>query len=414
MPEIINIERDAYGKRSEIGHLIWDVESRRAVFTHSQTFVQAHGIHPLMPLGFYPRHHSRPQRASGSAVASFRGLHGVFNDSLPDGWGKLLTDRLLRSEGIIPDSLTPIQRLMFVGQDGPGALIYRPDRSQKAYQDVVSSFDVLARESVEILSGQPSSRIRKLVTMNGSSSGARPKVSVALSPCGKVLSGDEGTQSGCLWLVKFTGHQVDNRYTGVLEDIYARLQRNCGIRVTSTRIFESHESAGWFATERFDRVKEGRVPVVTMSGLLEASHQLPSVSYNNMMQAVRQATGSPEEESEFFRRIVFNVLAHNQDDHVKNHAIMQARDGRWTLTPAYDVTFSTAMGGEHMADISGNGKPGFTDLITLANQFNIPDADKVIERTRDTLTQFPLLARVAGVPKEDIKLMVQNMPGLTG
>ncbi|WP_231100474.1 type II toxin-antitoxin system HipA family toxin [Gluconobacter potus] len=246
----------------------------------------------------------------------------------------------------------------------------------------------------------------RLVTMNGSSSGARPKVNIRLDDQGHL------SEDGGVWLVKFSSMNADNRFTGALENIYAHLQREAGIRVADTRLLESDTSAGWFATRRFDREGEQRLHVITMSGLLEATHRLPSVSYEDMMEAVIRSTNSSAEAAEFFRRAVFNVLAHNHDDHVKNHALMQDREGNWSLTPSYDVTFSTSFGNEHMADLNNKGRPGVKDLIEFGNRYDIQRPELVVERTRDVLSTFPAMARETGVPGEDLSLMVRNIPGL--
>lgn len=406
--KILSVEWNAFGQKTVIGKLCWDRCKRRAVFTYCPADEDMCSVPRLVPDGFQPRYAPRPQLASGHAFEYFHGLHGVFNDSLPDGWGQLLVDRLLRREGTLPDSLTPVERLMYVGENGPGALTYRPTSLlvEDSRKPVLDELDRLAAESVDILNGQPSKMLDRLVTMNGSSSGARPKVNIRLDDQGR-LSADGG-----LWLVKFSSMNADNRFTGALENIYAHLQREAGIRVADTRLLESDTSAGWFATRRFDREGEQRLHVITMSGLLEATHRLPSVSYEDMMEAVIRSTNSSAEAAEFFRRAVFNVLAHNHDDHVKNHALMQDREGNWSLTPSYDVTFSTSFGNEHMADLNNKGRPGVKDLIEFGNRYDIQRPELVVERTRDILSAFPAMARETGVPGEDLSLMVRNIPGL--
>lgn len=410
MDDVFSVRVTGSTGTKPVGHLTWLKDKRRAVFAYSDENSPG-----LVPDGFSPPYGTLvPNLASDRAAEYFQGLHGVFNDSLPDGWGRLLLDRLLAREDILAGSLTPVQRLAFVGADGPGALSYHPadHRLIKVREEFRRDLDRLATECLEILSGHTTNALATLVSLAGSSSGARPKINTALDAAGRPV------EAGHPWMVKFAARDVDSLSAGALEHIYAEMSRSAGIRMAETRILPSTTSIGWFASKRFDRAGNPdtfmhHIHMVSMSGLLELTHRMPTASYEDLMVAVLKATGNDTaERDEMFRRAVFNVLAHNKDDHVKNHALMRGEDGAWRLTPAYDVTFSTSMGNEHMCDLNRKGKPGIEDLMAYGRRFGVENPHRVIERTRDVLSTFPRLARGYGVPHDQISLVTANMPGL--
>ena len=298
---------------------------------------------PLRPGLFRPR------------WSPFDGMFGVFSDSLPDGWGRLLVDRALKARGIAPERVDELGRLAIVGSSGMGALRYEPAFNEPSVA-AIEDFDAFAAACREVLADREVDDLDAVLALAGSSGGARPKALVRYE--------------GESWIVKFPTRR-DGPKAGRLEFEYAECARACGIRMPETRLFPSAETPGYFGARRFDREGDARVHMVSASGLLEASHRLPSLDYRALMQLTLLLTDNMAEVGQMFRIMCFNVFAHNQDDHAKNFSFL-CRGGKWELTPAYDLTYSTAFGGEHSTSVNGKGNPGEGELLDVAREFGIP------------------------------------------
>ncbi|MEE8716079.1 MAG: type II toxin-antitoxin system HipA family toxin [Coriobacteriales bacterium] len=314
--------------------------------------------------GFSISPYSLPLRAGVfmPEVEPFGRLFGVFQDSLPDGWGALLLDRMIREHGGDPARVSPMTRLAIVGSGGRGALRYEPEIAQNAPEQAMPDLDRLADECRRILDDTPASGdLDELYKLGGSSAGARPKAYVRVD--------------GAPWLVKFPS-SVDPPDVGTMEYAYSLAAGNCGIRMAPTRLFESRTCAGYFGSARFDRDANGAgIHMVTASGMLEVSHRLSLIDYGHLFQVTRDITGDdPEQAWELYRVMCFNVFAHNQDDHSNNFAWLCA-DGRWELSPAYDLTYSTSFGGEHSTTVGGHGNPGIDDVVDLAGDVGLPRSE---------------------------------------
>lgn len=281
----------------------------------------------------------------------FEGVFGVFADSLPDGWGRLLVDRMLLSMKLKPTTVSTIQRLAIVGSTGMGALEYYPELMQTDCPNSLD-FDKLSHECEKILSEQNSDALDTLFQMGGSSGGARPKVLVCIN--------DEP------WLVKFPS-SYDKKSIGEEEYHYMLCAGQCGIEVPEIQLFPSKNCSGYFGSKRFDRKGDKKVHMVTVSGLLETSHRIPNLDYHDLMKLTFILTKDSKQMEEMYRRMCFNVFSHNRDDHSKNFSYLYDEDEqRWKLTPAYDLTYSESIGGEHATCVNGNGvNPGMDDLIEV-------------------------------------------------
>lgn len=286
----------------------------------------------------------------------FEGLFGVFADSLPDGWGRLLVDRMLKEQGIEPQSLNVLTRLAIVGNSGMGALEYRP--SQELKNSVRSAdLDELAAACRAVLSNQDSKDLDLLFKLGGSSGGARPKVNLE-------IDGQE-------WIVKFpAGFDPEN--IGQMEFDYMDCAQECGLIVPEHRLLDSRQNRGYFAVSRFDRTEQKKVHMISAAGLLETSHRLPNLDYEHLFKLVSLLCRDQKELWKLYRLMCFNVFAHNRDDHSKNFSFLY-QNGRWHLSPAYDLTLSNSMYGEHATTVSGNGKnPGLKELLEIAEKFGLP------------------------------------------
>lgn len=292
----------------------------------------------------------------------FDGLFGVFSDSLPDGWGRLLVDRILLKEGISPVQVDMLNRLAIVGDSGMGALIYHPIHTFKAEASQLE-YDHLARECQQILNEEFSEDLDKLFTLGGSSGGARPKILTKIN--------DES------WIVKFPFSQ-DRQDAGLMEYRYSLCAKKCGVEMTDTKLFPSSICQGYFGTKRFDRTISGegkikRTHMITASGLLETSHRMPSLDYKALMELTLELTKDYSQVEKMYRLMCFNVFAHNRDDHSKNFTFLYNElTFKWELAPAYDLTYSNSIGGQHATCVNGNGKdPSLTDILSIADKIGI-------------------------------------------
>ncbi|MFI3298051.1 MAG: type II toxin-antitoxin system HipA family toxin [bacterium] len=295
---------------------------------------------------------------SGLQIAKrdpFAGGFGVFDDSLPDGWGNLILDRYLTERGINPHKLTLLDRLALIGSTGRGALEYRPDRSV-ATDDNFADFDKIARDA-EIILGDKSGDVSvdDLYRYGGSSGGARPKIFTTID--------------NRHWLVKFRA-SLDPKNIGEIEYNYSQLARECGIKMSETRLFDGK----YFGTERFDRGENGKIHTVSAAGLLNANYRIPSLDYSLLLKLTLSLTRDMEQVKQMFRLMVFNVLISNRDDHAKNFSF-QYIDGAWKLSPAYDILPSTGFNGYHTTTINGQGEPTAEDIIAVAKEVGISEAD---------------------------------------
>ena len=342
----------------------------------------------------------------------FEGLPGVFNDSLPDGWGRLLFDRYAQSNGVLANEISPLSRLASVGTHGLGALVYEPEFSSEQ-KDGFLDLDGLACQVQEVLKGTSQEVLQELLVLNGSSAGARPKALIGLSSDRRlVVHGARGPQKGFEpWLVKFPNSQ-DGLDAGCIEYVYALMAKEAGLGMSEVHLFPSVQGSGYFATKRFDRDGEKRLHMHTASGLLHADFRVPSLDYQDLLSLTYKLTRDIREVEKMYRLAVFNVLAHNRDDHSKNFSFLMDRSGTWKLAPAYDLTFSSGPGGEQTTMVMGEGKnPGVEHLVKLALDFQLPKtrSREIVEQTQTALSQWPVLARQYGVSEEKILLIGKRL-----
>ena len=338
----------------------------------------------------------------------FDGLPGVFYDSLPDGWGRLLLDRKMRSLGVLPRQLSALDRLRHVGESGMGALVYTPSETEDVVQDELN-LDSLASDVAQILEGEASEVIEKLITLNGSSAGARPKAMIGVdSHKQRIVHGvqDLGRDYEP-WLVKFP-NTTDGRDAGAIEYVYARMAIDAGVEMENVYLLPSQIGPGFFATERFDRNTGKRTHCHSVCGLLHSDFRIPSLDYEDLIELTMVLTKDIREAEKMFRLAVFNVLAHNRDDHSKNFSFMMDSTGTWKLSPAYDLTFASGPNGEQSTMVLGKGRNiEISDLIKLGieSKFSHSLVDSVIERTRSALSRWRELASNHGVQSSNVNLI---------
>jgi serine/threonine-protein kinase HipA len=319
-------------------------------------------------------------------------LPGLFADSLPDGWGLMLMDRLFRQRGIAPAG--PLERLAFMGDRAMGALRYKP-AGELAGLEVNWSLLGLAQESERVLSGAPVRDLRALILAGGSPQGARPKALVQYDARTDQVS-TLPDAPGEPWLVKF---QASNEHKEVcaIEMLYSELARASGIDMPDTRYFNLSDTLSAFGIARFDRERGARVPIHSLAGLLGIDYSvLGSIDYNGFLRATRFVTKDEREVVKAYRRAVFNVVMHNRDDHAKNFAWRLGDDSRWRVAPAYDLTFNEGLRAEHSLDVGGKGKAitrGDLNALAIDAGIRVATANQVIDEVAEaagTLAQRAL------------------------
>jgi len=304
-------------------------------------------------LSLSPRYLPLQKQAIGHFPPHQWRLPGLFADSLPDGWGMLLMDKLFRKQGIRLEQFSPLDRLSFIGHRGMGALTYEPDTQGDVLADTVDLV-ALAQETVLVLQGADTETLQRLALLGGSPQGARPKVLVFYDPASARIS-TTPMHAGSGWLVKFQA-MGEHKEVCAIEAFYAQLARACGLDVPDTHVFDLSAKQAALGIERFDLVQGQRVPIHSLAGFLHADFRIPSaVDYTTFLRATRMLTRDEREVQKAFERAVFNVLFHNRDDHPKNLAFRMDAQRHWKLAPCFDLTYSQGPGGEHQMDVCGEG-----------------------------------------------------------
>ena len=308
----------------------------------------------------------------------FDGIFGVFADSLPDSWGRLLENEMLRSAGIDPGEIDPINRLSMIGELGMGALTYSPMLEFDIEGNNNIDLDKLSLACKEIITVDDSEYLDELYKLGGFLGGAKPKI---------LIKVDEEE-----WIIKFPS-LLDKPGIGKQEYDYSICAKNCGIDMPKTRLFSSEISKGYFGVRRFDRdMNNEGIHMITASALLEVSHKFPNLDYIDLLKLTKELTLSEEETKKMFKLMCFNIFAHNRDDHSKNFSfIYNRKDDSWKVSPAYDLIYSnSSIGKEHATLVNGNSRnPGIKEILEVAKKVNLDieyaqnialDIKRVVER----------------------------------
>ncbi|MCX7058021.1 MAG: type II toxin-antitoxin system HipA family toxin [Proteobacteria bacterium] len=341
----LNVVYAGWGERWTLGRLADN--GLQLLFEYSAEAL-SHGLE-LSPLNLPLR-----AEAYGGFARTQQRLPGLFADSLPDGWGRVLMEKVFRQVGLEPSSVSPLDRLAWIGDRGLGALVFEPANPSALPAHEVQLL-TLAQQVREVISGRGGEVLRELAALGGSPQGARPKALVYYDPAaGSVSSAPQPNHRP--WLVKFPS-AGEHKEVCAIEAMYAELARSAGLEVPVSRAFELDRTLAAFAIERFDVAADCRVPILTLAGALDADFRLPSaVDYSTLLRVTRLFSRDEREVKKAYARAVFNVVFHNRDDHAKNVSFRLGRDRQWRLAPAYDLTFSQGLGGEHQMDVCGEGR----------------------------------------------------------
>ncbi len=415
-PRKVNVaEVRLWGER--VGAVSWDETGRVATFEYAPSFIQ-HGLNisPLvLPL------ERRLFLFPALNPVSFYGLPGLLADSLPDRYGNALIDLWLEQRGRSKADFSPVERLCYIGTRGMGALEFRPALVSHAQTSVPMEIAELTQLAQQILdskeglrvslSGYKKRALETIIRVGTSAGGARPKALIAWNPVtNEVRSGQVAPPGGFeSWILKFDGIQDqvlgDSRGFGHIEYAYSRMAIKAGLTMAECRLFTEGGRAH-FMTRRFDRTPGGEK--VHMQSLCALAHfdfnAAGAYGYEQAFATMQRLNIGHDALEQMFRRMAFNVVARNQDDHTKNVSFLMHRDGQWSLSPAYDVMWAYNPSGPwtNLHQMSVNGKRdgiGPSDLITVGRRYGLRNAGSILDDVRDVVNDWPTYASKAGVPE---------------
>jgi len=405
----------------QVGAVTWLEDRGYAIFQYASDFIRG-------GLDISPIHMGIEEALRGSDTfqfqllgrKTFHGLPGLLADSLPDKFGNAVIDAWLTRNGRHAASFSPVERLCYTGVRGMGALEYQPAMAGRfdASVDVeIANLVELAqdvmkiRENLDVNLGETdhenAEALMDILRVGTSAGGARPKAVIAMNEEGRVVSGQvEAPRGYDYWILKFDGVSdielgAPKGY-GRIEYAYHLMARAAGIQMTDCRLLEENGRAH-FMTRRFDRIDGQKIHMQSLCGMAHYDFNMAGAyGYEQAFATMRGIMLSKAEAQEQFRRMVFNVVARNQDDHTKNIAFLMDQSGTWKLAPAFDITYSHNPKGQwtnqHQMSINGK-RDGFTrdDLMRIGNSITLPNTGMVIDEVIEAVSRWPTFAKEAGV-----------------
>ena len=409
-----------------VGTLVWDHQYNLARFEYDDSFV-GKGLEPS-PL-MMPVLPGRVYSFGSLGWDTFNGLPGLIADALPDTYGRTLFDRWLALTG--RTSGNPVESLCFLGKRCMGAMEFEPATGPDADPDMKIEIDSLVEVAREALSNKEAfgvnlkedkkNAISEILRLGTSAGGQRAKAIIAYNKeTGEVRSGQAQAPEGFdYYLIKLDGVSAqagfrDTENYGRLEYSFAKLARTCGIDMSECSLVEENGRAH-FLTKRFDRRDGQKIHMQTLCALAHFDHRISrAYSYEQAFNVMRRLKLTYAEATEMFRRMVFNVVVRNQDDHTKNISFLMGTDGKWRLSPAYDIGYAYNPNGvwtsTHQMSIGGKFDGIIrADLRSFANANNIKNANEIIDQICECASNWPEIARGCGVPNKIINAIVPNM-----
>jgi len=341
----------------------------------------------------------------------FDGLFGVFSDSLPDGWGRLLLDRKLASLNINLNAISALDRLAFLDNNSIGAISYEPEYADETNPQKSIDLDAISTEINAVLTGNSAVIIDELFQLGGSSGGARPKILVGYNAkTDELLFGaNDLPEDFEHWIIKFPSSS-DLSDSALIEYTYNEMAKNAGIEVNEFKLFQSNSGRFFFGSKRFDRIKNHKIHLHSAAGLLHDNFRMSTMDYGHLMDCAFKLEKDVAAYQKIIRLATFNVLAHNRDDHSKNFSFLMDNNGNWKLAPAYDLTFSTSSFGMHSTAIFGETKnPNRNHIKELSNHFLLKNPDTIIDEVLHSVFQFETLGKNNGISKNSIDLIKKQL-----
>jgi len=408
-----------------VGAVSWQNDRGYAVFEYDPKFLRS-------GLDISPLHMSLDAARDGDGLFAFPelarrtylGLPGLLADALPDKYGRSVIDAWLARQGRDPNSFSAVERLCYTATRAIGALEFAPSvhkRKEKAVPIEVSELVALAQEIVgerQRLTAQfgiseDADAIQDILSVGTSAGGARPKAIIAVNDQGHVVSGQTDIPPGYdHYILKFDGvtdaELGEPKEYGRIEFAYHHMAMRAGIEMMPCRLLEEGGRAH-FITRRFDRIDDQKVHMQSLCGLAHFDFNESGLySYEQAFWVMRKLRLTKKEAAQQFRRMIFNVVATNLDDHTKNIAFLMNKEGRWTLSPAFDVTFAYNPTGQwanqHQMSINGKRKGiGREDLIAVGDSISLSKSGRVIDEVVDAVAEWPRYAKQAGVSPSIIR-----------
>ncbi len=350
-------------------------------------------------------------------LPAFEGLPGVLADALPDRFGNAVIRRYFTDRGRPDDAMSPVQKLLYIGSRAMGALEFRPAHRipRNAREEEALEVSALVAAARRVVEGSTEIAVPEIIRLGSSAGGARAKAVILWNrKSNEVRSAFASPRPGDEeWLIKFDGvgeldvPDPEPRAYNRIEHAYSVLARKAGIEMAETHLLEER-GLGHFMTRRFDRTAEGRLHIHTLGGMEHVDYNRPGLyACEQLLRLTLTLQLGYPALAQAFRRISFNILAVNQDDHVKNFGFVMDGNGKWSLSPAYDLTFARGGGYTRRHQISlGRKFDRFTagDLLDLGRKFGIErDGREIVREVGDALSGWPAAASAAGVPEERIK-----------
>lgn len=415
-----------------VGAVSWLEDRAYSVFEYDPAFLQR-------GLDIAPLHMSIDDAIDGDGRFSFPalnretylGLPGLLADALPDKFGNSIIDAWLARNGRDAAGFSPVERLCYTGKRAMGALEFSPsmiDRYDESVPVEVAELVGLAqaimqeRSMLDVSISQSeqgnAEAIMDILRVGTSAGGARPKAVIAMDPQGNVMSGQTKVPGDFqYWILKFDGvtdlELGEPRGYGRIEYAYYLMARAAGIAMEESRLLEENGRAH-FMTRRFDRADGSKLHMQTLCGVAHYDYNMAGAySYEQAFMVMRRLRLSKAEAAEQYRRMVFNVLARNQDDHTKNIAFLMGPDGRWTLSPAYDVIYSHNPAGkwtnQHQMSLNGR-RDHFTreDLVAVADSISLTRPERILDEVYAAVERWPEFAARAGVDQKTIAEIAAN------
>ncbi len=346
----------------------------------------------------------------------FDGLAGVFADALPDSWGgKIIENYFLNHQNLCAYEVSSVQKLLYMGSRGVGALEFLPagDAQQVAMRQILEISE-LVKQSRKVLRGDVTELLPDLFRISSDSLGgakAKANVGLNLQTHELITSGGQLPEGFDYWMIKFDGTDEKSTpsHTLLSEKIYLDMAKMCGIRSVETTVIKDGELSH-LAVKRFDRMgNEKPLHTHTLAGMSHMNFKdKQTMSYELFFRTILAVTKDYGALEEGYRRMVFNVLSGNQDDHAKNHSFVMDREGKWDLSPAYDI--SPAFGYGHQMAINFKDKGvNQDDLLVMAKRFDIKNAKEIVEQQTQVLQGFETYAKALDLPQNQIADIVRNM-----
>ncbi|MBI1287180.1 MAG: type II toxin-antitoxin system HipA family toxin [Flavobacteriales bacterium] len=404
-----------------VGAVAWNEAANHGVFEFETDFLkQDLDVAPLkMPLA-EARNGKRIFLFPSLNPETYQGLPGLLADSLPDKFGNRLIEEWLSRQGRTVQSMNPIEKLCYIGSRGMGALEFKPAIASFEQESEPLQVDELVQLASDILHQRNALKtnldnpknhgIEDIIRVGTSAGGARAKAIIAYNPqTGDVRSGQAQQSEGYEhWIIKFDGVSNDllgdPQGYGRIEYAYHLMAKECGINMTECRLLEEGGRAH-FMTKRFDRSGPEKLHMQTLCGMAHFDYNMPNVySYEQAFQVMRQLRLPYPDAEELFRRMVFNVICFNCDDHTKNISFLMNKRGEWKLSPAYDVTYAYNPDNrwlkQHQLSVNGKRENIYrADLLKVASEMNIKKPLEIISAVQEAASKWNEFASTAGIPE---------------